>query len=250
MSTLSLAFVHTKYSLLETFRVPIAVIGALVFPSLALLFFVVPQQGVASDPLYATQAVISLSVFAVMSNSLFSFGLSISEDREKPWDPYLRTLPVPGLARVLSYIFSIGLMGMVAIIPLIVIGGFFTAAEAPIWRIVAGFVALAISALPFMLIGICIGYSMPSKAAIAVVQVVMFGFAFAGGLFLPPILFAPWLDTLSMFFPSRQAREVVIWAVQGGDLQPWAWIGIVVWTVVMLAVALILFRRDEGRRYR
>ncbi|GAB3616465.1 hypothetical protein GCM10027416_10220 [Okibacterium endophyticum] len=250
MSTMSLALVHTKYSLIETMRIPIAVIGSLVFPALALLFFVVPQPAVAGNALFATQAVISLSVFAIMSNSLFSFGLSISEDREKPWDPYLRTLPVPGIARVLSYVFSIGLMGLVAIIPVIAIGAIFTAAEASPVRVLFGFVVLAVSALPFMLIGVCVGYSMPSKAAIAVVQVVMFGFAFAGGLFLPPMMFAPWLDALSMFFPSRQARELVIWAVQGGDLAPWAWIGIIVWIVVMLALALVLFRRDEGRRYR
>lgn len=250
MTVLRLAAVHAKYSLLETVRVPIAVIGSLVFPALALLFFVVPQQTVASNPLFATQAVISLSVFAVMSNSLFSFGLSIAEDREKPWDPYLRTLPAPGMARVLAYIFSIGLMGLVAIIPVILIGGIFTAAEAPPWRILFGFGTLAVSALPFMLIGIAVGYSMPSKAAIAVIQVIMFGFAFAGGLFLPPVLFAPWLDTLSKFFPSRQARELVIWAVQGGTIETWAWAGILVWTIVMFAVALLLFRRDQGRRFR
>lgn len=249
MSTLRLAFTHAKYSLLETMRVPIAVIGSIAFPSLALLFFVVPQRTVADDPLYATQAVISLAVFAVLSNSLFSFGLNISEEREKPWDPYLRTLPVSGMSRVLGYIFSIGLMGLVAIVPIIVIGALLTAAEAPLWRVLLGLLALAASAIPFMLIGICIGYSMPSKAAIAVVQVVMFGFAFAGGLFLPPLLFAPWLNTLSTFFPSRQARELVIWVVQGGELAPWAWIGILIWSIVMFALALMLFRRDEGRRF-
>ncbi|WP_224760484.1 ABC transporter permease [Salinibacterium sp. ZJ450] len=250
MSTIRLAAVHAKYSLLETMRVPIAVIGALVFPALSLLFFVVPQKAVAGDPVFATQAVISMSVFAVMANSLFNFGISISEDREKPWDPYLRTLPVPGMSRVLGYVFSIGLMGIVAILPVIAIGALFTEAEASVGRIALGLLALATSALPFMLIGICIGYSMPAKAAIAVVQIVMFGFAFAGGLFYPPQLFAPWLNSLSMFFPSRQARELVIWAVQGGELEPWVWLGLIVWTAVLLAVALVLFKRDEGRRYR
>jgi len=249
MSTMQLALIHTKYSLLETMRVPIAVIGSVAFPALALLFFVVPQRAVADDPLFATQAVISLAIFAVLSNSLFSFGLNISEAREKPWDPYLRTLPATGMSRVLAYIFSIGLMGLVSLLPVVVIGAAFTAAEAPLWRVLAGLLALAVSAIPFMLMGICIGYSMPSQAAIAVVQVVMFGLAFAGGLFLPPMLFAPWLNTLSSFFPSRQAREFVIWVVQGGELVPWAWIGIVGWTVVMLVLALFLYRRDEGRRF-
>src|SRR5690606_30643158 len=108
----------------------------------------------------------------------------------------------------------------------IVIGGLLTAAEAEPVRIAAGLAALAVASLPFMLIGICIGYALPAKAAIAVVQVVMFTLAFIGGLFLPPFLFADWLDAISAFTPSRQAREFVIWAVMGGELQWWSWVGI------------------------
>lgn len=249
MSTVRLTMVHTKYNLLETARVPIAIIGGLVFPALSLLFFVVPQRSVADDPVFATQAVLSLAVFAIMSNSLFGFGINISEAREKPWDPYLRTLPAPGIARVLAQVFSTGMLGLASIIPVIVIGALFTAATAPLWRVPAGLATLAIAALPFMFIGICIGYSMPSRAAVAVVQVVMFALAFAGGLFLPPYLFADWLDTLSKFLPSRQARELVVWAVLGGDLEPWVWIGVLAWIAASLALALFLFRRDEGRRY-
>lgn len=249
-STARLTLLHAKYGLIETFRVPIAVIGSVVFPALALLFFVVPQEATAGNPEYATQAVISLSVFAVMTNALFSFGLTIAENREKPWDPYLRTLPAPGLARVLAQVLSTGTMGIVSLLPVIAVGGLLTSAEASPLRILAGIVAISVAALPFMLLGTVIGYAMPFKAAIAVIQIVMFGFAFLGGLFLPPMMFAPWLDAVSQFMPSRQAREFVIWAVQGGDLAWWVWVGIIVWTAVSLALALLLFRRDQGRRYR
>lgn len=250
MSALALVGVHAKYALIETFRIPIAVIGTFAFPALSLLFFVVPQRVVAEDPLFSTQAVISLSVFAIMANMLFSFGLGISEDREKPWYPYLRTLPAPGIVRVLSSVVSTGAIGIAAIVPVIAVGAFLTAAEASAPRILLGLVALLVAALPFALIGIAIGYSLPSKAAIAVVQIVMFGLAFAGGLFLPPMIFADWLDTLSRFLPSRHARELVIWAVQGGELEWWVVAGVAAWTVGSLALALVLFRRDEGRRYR
>lgn len=250
MSTARLTVVHAKYTLLETARVPIAIIGGLVFPALSLLFFVVPQRAVADDPVFASQAVISLVVFALLANSLFGFGLNISEAREKPWDPYLRTLPAPALSRVLGQVFSTGLLGLASILPVIVIGALLTEATADLWRILVGLGALAVASLPFMFLGISIGYSMPSKAAIAVVQVVMFGLAFGGGLFLPPFLFADWLNALSQFLPSRQAREFVIWAVQGGELEPWVWVGILLWTAGSLALALALFRRDEGRRYR
>ena len=248
--TARLTFAHAKYSLLETVRVPIAVIGSLVFPALSLLFFVVPQRAVAENAEWATQAVISLSVFAVLANALFGFGLNIAQSRELPWDPYLRTLPAPGISRVLGHVFSTGLVGIAAIVPVVVLGAVLTAAEASWWRLLLGFGAIAASALPFVFIGISVGYSMPAKAAIAVVQVLMFGLAFGGGLFLPPALFPDWLDAISRFLPSRDAREIVVWAVQGGDLPPWAWIGWLAWTALSLALALLLFRRDEGRRFR
>ena len=250
VSTARLTFAHAKYSLLETVRVPIAVIGSLVFPALSLLFFVVPQRAVAENAEWATQAVISLSVFAVLANALFGFGLNIAQSRELPWDPYLRTLPAPGLSRVLGHVFSTGLVGIAAIVPVVVLGALLTAAEASWWSLLLGFGAIAASALPFVFIGISVGYSMPAKAAIAVVQVLMFGLAFGGGLFLPPALFPDWLDAISRFLPSRDAREIVVWAVQGGDLPPWAWIGWLAWTALSLALALLLFRRDEGRRFR
>lgn len=250
MSVVSLTLVHAKYSLIETSRIPIAVIGTVVFPALALLFFVVPQQAVAGNPEFATQAIISMSVFSVMIGSLFSFGLGIAENREKPWEPYLRTLPAPGIARVLAHILSTGLLAVVALLPIIVIGALFTSAEATPLQVVVGLVAVAVSSLPFMLLGMAIGYALPMKAAIAVIQVMFFALAFGGGLFLPPQLFPAWLDAVSRFLPSRQARDFVIWAVQGGELQPLTWLGLIGWTVALLALVLVLFRRDEGRRYR
>ena len=250
MSVLSLTLVHAKYTLIETSRVPIAVIGTLVFPALALLFFVVPQESVAQNPEYATQAIISMCVFSVMIGSLFSFGLGIAENREKAWEPYLRTLPAPGIARLLAHILSTGLLAMLALVPLLVIGALMTKAEATPLQVLVGLLAVAVSALPFMLIGICIGYAMPMKAAIAVIQVAFFALGFGGGLFLPPQALPDWLNAISEFLPSRQARDFVIWVVQGGTIEPLTVIGLVVWTVLLLALSLLLFRRDEGRRFR
>ena len=250
MSVATLSLVHAKYSLLETMRVPISVIGTLVFPTLSLLFFVVPQPAIAQDAEYATQAVISMSVFSVMVGNLFSFGLGIAENRSKPWDPYLRTLPAPGIVRVLGHIFSTGLMSLVALVPLLLVGGLLTAATATPVQLVFGLLAVAVASLPFALLGICIGYAMSMKAAIAVIQVTFFALAFGGGLFLPPALFPDWLNAISQFLPSRMARDFVIWAVEGGDLSPLTWIGLLVWVFGLLAIALVLFRRDEGRRYR
>ena len=250
MSVISLTALHAKYGIIETIRIPMALIGSVVFPALALLFFVVPNSTVASNPVYATQAVISMAVFATMSGSLFSFALNIAENRAKPWEPYLRTLPASGVARVLAQVFSTGVIGAIALIPVVAIGAIFTAAEAPLWRVLLGVVAVFLSGLPFMFLGTALGYLLSMRAAIAVVQIVMFGFAFLGGLFLPPALFPSWLEMASRFFPSRQARDFAVWVVQGGALEWWVWVGLLVWTAVTFVAAVLLFRRDQGRRFR
>lgn len=241
---------HVRALVVETLRVPIAVIGTLAFPALSLLFFVVPNRAVADDPVFATAAVASLAVFAVMVSALFNLGLTVAEAREKPWDPYLRSLPLPAAVRISAQLTATSVFSFLAIVPVLVAGGLATAAEVDLIGLVLGIVVLALTSIPFLLLGAVIGYAVSSKAAIAVIQVVMFSFAFGGGLFLPPQLFPDWLEMVSRFFPSRHARDLVLATVEGAAPEWWAVLGAVAWTVLLAAVALWLYRRDEGRRYR
>ena len=118
----ALAVVHARFQFLETIRIPIAVIGNLLFPSLALLFFVIPQRAVADDPGIATAAIAQLGVFAVMSTCLFSFGVGVSEDRALPFDPFLRTLPAGAGPRLAGRVLNGVLWSYLALVPLVLLG--------------------------------------------------------------------------------------------------------------------------------
>lgn len=250
MSALNLALVHTKYALLETARVPIAVIGAIVFPTLAFCLFVLPQRVVTSDSEFATSAVASMTVFAFMSAGLFSIGLDLADQRSKPWAPYLRTLPGAPGARIAGLVLSTFVTAIVAMIPLLIVGALFTEARPGLPNTLAAIGLVIVTAVPSMLIGVVIGTTAGPKAAIAITQVAMFLLAFGGGLFLPPMLFPDWLDTASRFLPVRQAREIVVGAAAGTGVPLWAALGIVASTLALGVLAVWLYRRDQGRRYR
>ncbi|KZE91479.1 ABC transporter permease [Microbacterium sp. TNHR37B] len=250
MSTLALSAVYTKYNLIETARVPIAVIGSVVFPTLAFCMFVLPQGVVTADPTFATAAVASMVVFAFMASGLFSIGLELSEQRSKPWAPYLRTLPGAAAARPIGLIAATLVISLAAMIPLLVVGGLFTAARPGLVPMLAAIGLVVLTAVPSMLVGVVIGTACGPKAAIAVTQVAMFLLAFGGGLFLPPMLFPEWLDAASRVLPVRQAREIVLAAALGDEMPVWAVIGIVAWTLALGLTAAWLSRRDEGRRFR
>ncbi|MET0788739.1 MAG: ABC transporter permease [Cellulomonas sp.] len=245
----SLAVLHARFQFLETIRIPIAVIGNLLFPSLALLFFVIPQRTVADDPLYATAAIAQLGVFAVMSTCLFSFGVGVSEDRALPFDPFLRTLPAGAGPRLVGRVLNGVLWSYLGLVPLVLLGAVATAATVTPSQALAAVVMVPAVAVPFLLLGLAIGYRLSSKAAIAVVQATLFPLAFAGGLFLPPEAFPAWLDAISKVLPSRAARDLAVQAVTGAPAYAWAVPVILAWTVLFAAMAVTAYRRDEGRRF-
>ncbi|GEK21957.1 ABC transporter permease [Cellulomonas xylanilytica] len=245
----ALAVVHARFQFLETVRIPIAVIGNLLFPSLALLFFVIPQRAVADDPGIATAAVAQLGVFAVMSTCLFSFGVGVSEDRAMPFDPFLRTLPAGAGPRLMGRVLNGVLWSYLALVPLVLLGAFLTAATVTPTQALAAIAMVPAVAVPFLLLGLAIGYRLSSKAAIAVVQATLFPLAFAGGLFMPPESFPAWLDAISKLLPSRAARDLAVQAVTGYSAYTFALLVLLAWTALFAVMAVTAYRRDEGRRF-
>lgn len=245
-----LALTHAKWQLVEQLRIPIAWIGSLLFPVLAFCFFVLPIADVRENSLYATQSIFSMLVFAFMSNGLFSFGLDLASQRAKPWAPYLRTLPGSPSARIVGLIVSTLVSALASAVPVLVAGFVFTQARPEPANAVLAVLAVIATAIPSALIGLIIGTTCGEKAAIAVTQLVMFTMAFASGLFLPPMLFPEWLEVATRVLPVRQARDLVIAIATGEAVEWWMLVGLAAWTVVLFAVGVWLFARDEGRRFR
>ena len=249
-SAVRLALLHARYQVTETVRVPIAVIGNMLFPGLAMFFFVVPQESVASDPVAATAAVGQLGMFAVMSTCLFTYGAGVSEDRQQPFDPYLRTLPAGAGPRMAGRVVNGAAFALLGLLPLVLIGWLFTEASVPAGRLALAVLVIAAVALPFLLLGMAIGYSLSAKAALPVVQVVLFPLAFAGGLFMPPEAFPGWLDGISQVLPSRAGRDLLVEALTDQPAYGAALPVLVGWGVLFAALAAAAYRRDEGRRFR
>lgn len=245
MSNLTLA--HARYQLIEQIRVPIGLVASAFFPAAAMLAFVVPFA--ADDPVGATAATGSMMLIGAMSAAMIGLSISVAQDREQPWNPYLRTLPAGPVPRFAGRILTTMAIMLVAAIPVLVIAALFTAAAISPARLLFGLGSLLVGSAPFMLIGLLLGFLLASKAAIAVSQVLFFPFAIVGGLMLPPQSMPDFLQTISPYFPSRGAAELIWAATIGTTPKPVALIMLAVWTVAAALAAAWAYRRDEGRRF-
>ena len=245
-----LSWLHLKYQFLETVRVPIAVLGNVLFPSLSMVFFVLPQESVAGNPLYATIAVAGLGLFAICSASLFTYGLGVAEDRQLPFYPFLRSLPAGPGPQMVARVLNGGIFSLFGLVPLILIAWLFTAASLDGAQLFAGIGTILAVSVPFVLLGMAIGYKLSAKAALPVVQVILFPLAFAGGLFLPPQMFPAWLDAISMATPTRAGRDLLVQATTGAEAYALALPVLAGWTLLFAVLAVLSYRSDEGRRFR
>lgn len=247
---LALTLRYAGAAVLENFRIPMSVIGSLAFPVLALCFFVLPMAEVRENHEFATEAIFSMVVFAFMTNGLFSFGLDVAQRRAKAWGPYLRTLPGRPTAAVAGLVLSTLTFAVLAAIPVFAVGFLFTQARPQPLDAIAAFLVVIVTAVHSALIGLVIGTLCSEKAAIGVTQLVMFTMAFASGLLMPPLMFPQWLEFATRFLPVRAARDLVVQLALGEPAPAWSLPVLALWTVALAVVAVLLVRRDEGRRFR
>jgi ABC-2 type transport system permease protein len=243
----SLALTHARFQLIETFRIPMALIGSAFFPAASMIFFVVPFVG--SDPTYATFATASMVTFVVMTSNLFQYGIGVAEDRAQPWDPYARTLPVGAAPRFAGRILAGLVMMAASLLPVVVIAAVLTEATITIVGFLAALVVVTLIAVPFTLMGLAIGYSLPAKGAIVLAQVLFIPLAFGGGLMTAPGSAPGFVETIAPYLPTGAAVRLMWAAVGEFPLEPASIAALVGWTAAFAGVAVWAYRRDEGRRF-
>ncbi|RKN48361.1 ABC transporter permease [Micromonospora endolithica] len=242
-----LVLVHTRYQLLEIVRIPVAIFGSAFFPAAAMLFFVVPFAG--KDPVAATFATAAMVTFSVMSANIFQYGVGVAEDRDQPWSPYTRTLPAGSAPRFAGRVLAGLAVTYLSLVPVVLIGATLTAARTTPGALLLALPAVAVISVPFTLMGLAIGYSLPSKAAIVVAQIVFFPLAFGGGLLSAPDQAPGFIQAVAPYLPTRGAVELM-WAVVGDyEVNPLSLVMLGVWVVALAALAGWAYRRDEGRRF-
>ncbi|WP_341718545.1 ABC transporter permease [Micromonospora sp. FIMYZ51] len=242
-----LALTHARYQLLETIRIPIAIFGSAFFPAAAMLFFVVPFAG--KDPVGATFATASMVTFSVMSSNIFQYGVGVAEDRAQPWDPFTRTLPVGSAPRFLGRIAAGLVITYLSLIPVVLIAATLTEARITPTAFLLALPTVGIISVPFTLMGLSIGYALPSKAAVVVAQLIFFPLAFGGGLLSAPDQAPGFIQAIAPYLPTRGAVELMWAAVGDYSVNLLSLVMLGVWLVLLAMLAGWAYRRDEGRRF-
>ncbi len=242
-----LVLTHAALLFRAIFRTPAFAVPAVVFP--AMFYTIFALQFARGSPAMADQVLGSYVAFGIMGVALFQFGVAISAERGRPWERYLRSLPVNAQTRfaarvIVATAFALMAGGLVAVIGALFTPVTFTAAQ---WLLLALY-ALA-GAIPFVLIGLAIAYLVPPAGALPITNILFLLGAFAGGLFLPPQFLPAFAQRISAYLPMRAYGEL-LWGIglPGHGFARWV-VVLAVYAIAFGIIGVVAYRRDERVRY-
>ncbi len=246
MRSMALFRAHTRVQLLDLARSPSYVVPTVLFPAMFYVLFDLPFARTRAEAANAvTRAFVA---FAVVGVALYQFGVGVAQERGRPWERYVRALPVSTAVRFSSRIasallFAIASAAVVALTALVLTPIDLSPVQ---WALV--FLAACAAGVPFVFMGIAIGYWTNARAAVPIATAGNLLLAYAGGLWMPPNDLPRTVALVSPYLPTRMFADL-LWSVAGMSDAPRALAGLAVYAVVFALIAAAGYRQDERRRY-
>jgi ABC-2 type transport system permease protein len=241
-----LALVYAKAETIEYGRYTPYSIPTLAMPAVLMVLF--GRQLVEDDP---ERMVAGFAATALITVSLFQFGVGIATGRMTPWESYLRTLPATATTRIVGRILSALVFAVATVTVVMVVGAAVYGAGFAPWRFGALMLALLLGSVPFGLAGIALGYWLPPRSAIPIANVIVIPLIVVGFLWArPPDDFPRNADIASQLFPTRSWAEVLDSVATGSHSLPLHHVAALAgWAVLFFALAWWGYRRDEGEQF-
>jgi ABC-2 type transport system permease protein len=236
---------HVRAQTVELARYPAFAVPTLLFPALFFLLFGLPRAGGRASVLTA-----SFAGYAVLSVAFFQFGVGIAGERTRPWELFLRALPVGVGTRLAARAISATVFATASVGVVIAVALATTDVDlgARSWARVG--VALLAGSVPFTLLGIALGYWLPPKGALPVANILYLALSYAGGLWTGPTGLPALVTRISGVLPTRIWGDLLWPAALGGPWSLGPWARLTGYAAAFGVLAVWGYRRDDGQRFR
>lgn len=244
-----------RCELVKLLRVPAFAIPTLLFPILFFALFGLPSAGKNlnnADVSYGAYLMASYGAYAVMAVALFSFGTSIASERGLGWNRLLRATPLRASTFFAAKTAMALLVGLLALLLLFAFGALVGGIRmgAATWT---GLIGLSlIGMVPFIALGLCIGYVAGPSSAPPVANLIFLPLSFASGLFIPLPFLPAAVRAAAPCLPAYHTAQLGWTLLGAGDGRGTAFhlLWVAGYALVFLGLALLAFRRDQGINFR
>lgn len=238
--------VYTRFELLRAFRNRRFFIFSLGFPLVLFFVIAVPQRNVSDFQNTGISAslyyMVSLASFGTMFAMVGSGG-RLAAERQAGWTRQLRITPLPVRAYFRAKMLTAYATAVASLVLLYAAGASLgVSLPAHSWFEMTGLIIVAL--LPFGMLAIVLGQLMTVESIGPITGGIISLLAIVSGTWFPVTGFlhdiGQWLPSYWLVQAGRVALNGDGWGVQG-------WAVVIGWTVILGALAVLVYRRDVGR---
>jgi ABC-2 type transport system permease protein len=247
--TLRIFLTEARYEfvrLLRTRAFSLAVIG---FPVIFYLFFgLIMNRGEHIGSVTVAKYMLgSYAVFGMVGAALFGIGGGLASELSTGWLELKRASPMPPLAYLVAKCCSAAAFGLIIVSLLTLLGITIGHVSITLPEFARMMALTVIGTVPFACLGMVIALLVPFNAAPGVINIIYLPMSFCGGLWMPIMFLPHWLQKFALLLPTYHLSQLVLscfgYATAGSAISHW--LGLFGFTLVMLGVAAIAYRRLE-----
>lgn len=208
-----------------------------------LLFTVVFAPRMVGNSGFNAYYMVSMALYGAIGAGLMGVGTPIAMERTRGWTRQLALTPLRPRQYLVVKIASASVLCLPVILAIMLAGRLVHGVNLSVTTWLALVPTLWLGAIPFVGLGIAIGYTFRDESAQGVSLAIYFLMSLAGGLWLPITVFPSWLATVARALPTYRAGEPS-WHLLAGE-SPFTGGAIVLlgWGTAFLALAAWRFRR-------
>jgi len=242
---------QAKSEFLMLARVPAFTIPTIVFPIMFFALFGLPHVNEAFENVVVGQYMLaSFGAYAVISVALFSFGVTVAQERARKATALMRSSPLRPLAYLGGKTIATLAFAFVTLTALFAFGaGVGGVRFEPVTWIVL-YSVLLLGVFPFIALGFAVGYLAGGNSAVAILNLINLPMAFGSGLFMPLPLLPPVVQHLAPYLPAYHYAQLA-WIVVGARTESpqtaVAWL--LGYSVAFLALALRAYGREQAKEF-
>jgi ABC-2 type transport system permease protein len=238
---------YTRFELLRAFRNRRFFIFSFGFPLVLYYLIAAPQKNTndlaGSGIPAALYYMCGLAAFGTMA-SMISSGGRIAAERQAGWTRQLRITPLKPREYFRAKVVSAYAMAITSLVLLYLAGASLgVSLAAHTWLSMTGLILVAL--LPFAALGIVLGHLMNVDSIGPLTGGLLAILAFLSGTWFP--LTHGFLYDVGQYIPGYWIVQASHIALHGHGWSTEGWLVVIVWTVVLVALARIVYRRDTER---
>jgi ABC-2 type transport system permease protein len=246
---LSIFLTEARYEFVRLLRTRAFSLSVIGFPVIFYLFFgLIMNRGEHIGSVSVAKYMLAgYAVFGMVGAALFGIGGGLASELSSGWLELKRASPMPPFAYLVAKCCSAAAFGLI-IVSLLTLLGITVAHISITLPEFARMMALTlVGTIPFACLGMVVALLVPFNAAPGVINMIYLPMSFCGGLWLPIMMLPHLLQKFALLLPTYHLSQLVLasFGYASAGTATSHWLGLLGFTLVMLGIAAIAYRRLE-----